>query len=280
MTPAATAPPDAYAIWLHARSAVSSAQYPRKLDYTIDVSGLDGDQPTDDHYRASYDGDNSTIALFPISAEMLAKPAPMPRGFNASVNIFFCWIGCWGIHRRVGRSEPSLDLLGEPLLAPTYSFGMRYPQPVRASPAPSTGGLPVIAIVSAQKPEYRVELIDEPYVAGIVTYHLRLTPLRDPKNNRLRELWIGETDYLPRRAAISGNFTQAPMVDVPWTVDFSVVAGAPYIERESADATLYLAHRRVVHDATIAFEDVREPSSIYDEPLVTRARNDDTLTEP
>lgn len=260
---------------------MSSARYPRKLDYTIDVSGIDGDRPSDDHYRASYDGDTDTVGLFPISDETLAKPAPAPHGVNASVNIFFCWIGCWGIHRQVGRPEPSLDLLGEPLLAPTYSFGMRYPQPVRDdSQTPGTGALPIIAIVSAKRPAYRVELIDQPAIDGAATFHLKMTPLRDPKNNRLRELWVGENDYLPRRAEISGNFTQAPMVDVPWTIDFSIAGEAPYIARESADATLYLAHRRVVRDATIAFENVREPSSIYDEPLVAPALKDDTLTEP
>lgn len=281
MTPADTAATlDAYSIWLQARSAVSSAQYPRKLDYTIDIGGLDGDHPTDDHYRAAFDGADGVVRLFPISDETLAKPAPVPHGVNVNVNIFFCWIGCLGISRRAGRPEPSLDLLGEPLLSPTYAFGMRYAQPLRSSPAPGTGGLPVIAVVSAQKPEYRVELVDEPAIDDVATYHLKMTPLRDPKNNRLRELWVGTNDYLPRRVAISGNFTQAPMVDVPWTVDFSVVGGAPYIARESAGGTLYLAHGRVVRDATVAFEDVREPTGTYDEPLVTPAYKDDALVEP
>lgn len=259
---------DAFTIWQQARSAVTGVHYPRKLDYTIEISGLDGDRPTADHYKASYDSGDGAIALFPISDETLAQPAPVPRGINISI---------LGI--RIGSPEPSLDLLGEPLLAPTYSFGMRYAQPLRGAPSPG-GGLPVIATVSAQKPEYRIELVDEPEIDGDATYHLKLTPLRDPKNNRLRELWVGTDDYLPRRAAISGNFTQAPMVDVPWTVDFSIVDGVPYISRETAGRTLHLAHRRVVRDATIAFENVREPQGIYDEPLVTPELRDDTLVEP
>jgi hypothetical protein len=97
----------------------------------------------------------------------------------------------------------------------------------------------------------------------------------------LRELWIGTNDYLPRRAIVAGNFTLAPLVDVPWSVDFSILGGAPYITRESAADTLYLAHRRVVREATIAFEDVREPDgTIYDTPLVEPEIEDTTLVEP
>ncbi len=141
--------------------------------------------------------------------------------------------------------------------------------------------LRVIAIVSAQAPEYRVDLVDTPAIDDVATYHLRLMPLRRPKENRLRELWVGETDYLPRKAIIAGNFTVAPLVDVPWTIDFSIVDGAPYIARESAEQTLYLAHHRVVRDAVVAFQDIREPNgSLYDTPLIEPEQSDSALTEP
>lgn len=271
---------DAYSIWLRARSAVTSVSYPSRIDYTIDVTGLDGDTPADDHYRASYDISDAKIALFPISQEQLAKPPPRPHGVNVGVNLFFCWIGCWGIHRQVGRPEPALDLLGEPLLTPTYTFGIRYASDATAAPA-DVPSLPVIAVVSAQKPEYRVQLAGTATIEGEQTYDLLLTPLRKPGSNRLRELWVGVTDYLPRRASISGNFTSAPMVDVPWTIDFSVSNGAPYIVRESAAGTLYLPHRRVVRLATVAFQDVREGDrSIYGKPIVTPEKSDTTLLEP
>jgi hypothetical protein len=161
-------------------------------------------------------------------------------------------------------------------------FGLRYKELRAASASPQTdGSLRVIAIVSSGSPDYRVSLIDTPLLDGVPTYHLGLTPLRKPKDNRLRELWLGTNDYLPRKAIVSGNFTLAPLVDVPWTVDFSILNGAPYITRESAADTLYLAHRRVVRDATIAFEDIQEPTStIYDVPLIAPGVQDTTLVEP
>jgi hypothetical protein len=195
----------------------------------------------------------------------------VPHGIN--VNIF-------GIS--VGHPAPYQDLLGEPLLEPTYMFGLRYKE-LRAAPSSpqADGSLRVIAIVSSGTRDYGVSLIDTPLLDGVPTYHLGLTPLRKPKDNRLRELWIGTNDYLPRRAIVAGNFTLAPLVDVPWSVDFSILGGAPYITRESAADTLYLAHRRVVREATIAFEDVREPDgTIYDTPLVEPEIEDTTLVEP
>jgi len=92
---------------------------------------------------------------------------------------------------------------------------------------------------------------------------------------------VGTNDYLPRRAVLAGNFTMAPLVDVPWTVDFSVVNGAPFVTRESTNETLYLAHHRVVRDAAIAFEDINESDgTVYDRPLVTPSETDSTLSEP
>ena len=58
---------DAYALWQHARSAVTAAEYPRRVSYTIAISGLDGEQPVVDHYRGSCDPDYGAIRVFPIS---------------------------------------------------------------------------------------------------------------------------------------------------------------------------------------------------------------------
>jgi hypothetical protein len=273
---------DANSIWLQARSAVTSAQYPPRIAYTIAITGVDGETPAAGHYRAVCSADGGSIRVFPISDEQLAQP-PDPHGVNMYVNIALST----GRNAPavaalpVGHPAPYQDFLGWPILSPTYTFGMRYGTGGIAPPSPGESALRVIAIVSAQAPEYRVDLIDTPVVDDVTTYHLRLTPLRRPKENRLRELWVGETDYLPRRAVIAGNFTIAPLVDVPWTVDFSILNGAPYIARESAEQTLYFAHHRVVRDAVVAFQDIREPNgSLYDTPLIEPEKSDSALTEP
>ncbi|HVR47835.1 MAG TPA: hypothetical protein VMT95_14480 [Candidatus Binatia bacterium] len=276
---------DAYTIWLRARSAVTRATYPARIDYTIAVSGLDGARPTLDHYRASCDPGYRAIRVFPISEEQLAQAPPVPHGFDFSFKIALSTGRLAPAIATIpaGRPAPASDLLGVPLLEPTYTFGLRYRSQIKGSSDAAPPPLPVIAIVSAQTADYRIALIDAPAIDGIPTYHLKLTPLRRPKDNRLRELWVGSNDYLPRKAVVSGNFTIRPLVDVPWTIDFAVRDGAPYIASESAAATLYMEHRRVVRHAVIAFEDVGEPSeTIYDKPLVTPEATDtaSTLTEP
>jgi hypothetical protein len=208
----------------------------------------------------------------------------VPHGINASISIELCIAkgGCTGTQIPVGHPAPNEDLLGEPLLEPTYMFGLRYQAARAAATSPEAdSSLRVIAIVSSRAPDYRVSLIDTPLLDGVPTYHLGLAPLRRPKDNRLRELWIGTNDYLPRKAIVAGNFTLAPLVDVPWSVDFSILGGAPYITRESSVETLYLAHRRVVREATIAFEDIHERNStIYGMPLIEPDVQDTTLVEP
>jgi len=278
MIPPATSgqPPDAYAIWLRTRSAVTSAIYPERISYTIVVSGFDGSVPALDHCRANCDPQDGTVRILPISEEQLARPASAPRGVNSYVAA-----GLYGaaVVIPVGRPEPKPDLMGVPLLTPTYSFGLRYPSAPRAA-FDGVSPLRVIATVSSQAPEYRVELLDEPSIDGTPTYHLRLVPQRRPTENRLRELWIGVNDYLPRRAVLSGNFTVRPLVNVPWTIDFSLLGGVAYIARESTVSTLYLEHRRAVSDAVIAFENIRESAGLYDEPLIAPDQDDNTLLEP
>jgi len=73
----------------------------------------------------------------------------------------------------------------------------------------------------------------------------------------------------------------APLVDVPWTIKFSVIDGTPFVTAESTEDALYLPHRRVVRDATISFENISEPDgSIYGRPLVVPDETDYELTEP
>lgn len=271
-----------WSLFLQTRSAVTSARYPWRLDYTIAISGLDGATLVSDHYRASFHASDGSISVFPISDEQLTAPAPVPHGFDTKLKAAICFGLCLGVSVPVGHPAPYQDLMGEPLIAPTYMFGLRYQSiPYNIQPVGSESTLPVIATVSTGARDYDVTLLSVEPRDGIETYHLRLKPLRKPNDNRLRELWVGVDDHLPREAIISGNFTIAPLVDVPWTVEFSVLNGEPFVTRESTDSVLYLQHRRVVRDATIGFENISGPStSIYDQPLLTPAQQDYALTEP
>jgi hypothetical protein len=182
---------DAYAIFLHARSAVTAARYPDRIDYTIDVSGIDGKAPRANHYRATSDPATNAIRVFPISDEELAAPPPVPHGFNFSFTADLCEGRCdtGSAHFGVpaGPAASAFDLLGVPKLTPAYAFGIAYPPQRQRSRSETPSSLPVIAIVSTKTRDYDVTLIDTPQIDGTPTYHLKLTPLRKPKDNRLRE---------------------------------------------------------------------------------------------
>ena len=283
-----TADSDAYSLWDRARAAVTSAAYPHRIAYTIAISGFDGETLVSDHYRASFDPNDGTIRLFPISDEESAKP-PVPHGFNMFLGLRnrLRLRGIFDL--KIGHSPPDQDLLGEPHLTPTYMFGIPYAADTPEAPdtpAPRTdsptdgGSLPLIASVSSRTADYRVSLVDLSTMDGVLTYHLALDPLRRPHEHRLRELWIGAADYLPRRAVIAGNFTQAAFDNAMWTIDFSVFDRAPYISREIAGGTLALPHQRIVRDAVIAFTDIRAPADMYDTPLLDPKLNRSSLVEP
>jgi hypothetical protein len=163
-------------------------------------------------------------------------------------------------------------------------FGL---EPGRATERPRTEdeaaspALPTIAVVSTGQRDYAVTYVETAPIDGSPAYHLRLAPLRKPNDNRLRELWIGAADYLPKRAVVAGNFTQAPLDRVPWTIDFTTVDGAPFIARETTVAALALEHRRVVTNASITFTDIQTANgSIYDRAIIQPDEIGPTLEEP
>lgn len=277
--------PQAYDLFAHARAAVSSARYPNSVDYTIAISGLDGQTPRANHYRAYSRPAEGIIDVAPVSAEEEAHPLVV-HGINFALTATICGgrceTGTGHVSEPVGRTPDSADLVGVPILEPTYAFGLRYPQARGRPQTAEASNLPTIAIVATHTHDYDVTLVDEPLVGGTPTYHLQLRPLRKPHDNRLRELWIGQNDFLPRRAVIAGDFTIAPLVNVPWTVDFSVTGGCSYIADEKAQATLFLAHRHVVQNAVIAFENVRDASAdtFFHRPLIQYDPAATALVEP
>jgi hypothetical protein len=252
---------DAYAIFLHARAAVSAAQYPLALAYTIAVSGNAGSSSQTNHYRAFYSPDDGKFKI----------------SWNAGAG------GETGTATApAGRPEGAPDLIGVPLLTPTYMFGLNYESLGRPAAISSSSSLPTIAVVGVGRPTYSVALAGTATIDGTETYELNLTPLHDPKTNRLRTLWVGVADYLPRKAIVAANFTIAPLDDVPWTIGFSVVDGVPLITDERPSQTLFMPHHHAVSDVSIAFENVHQADDtiLREGELLRQAPSSTALVEP
>lgn len=275
---------DPYRIFSQARAAVTAAPYPASLDYVVSIVGENGNSKESNHYRAFSRPADGIIDVAPISDEQAVANSPPPRGVDFKLTAFICGgrceTGSGHVEQRVGWPDASPDLIGVPVLDPTYAFGMKYTEKAPPETKETPPGPPVIATVSTQERIYTIRFDAISVLNGVPCYHLVLKPRRKARENRLRELWIGTSDFLPRRALLSGNFTIAPLVDVPWTVEFAVIAGAPFIKSEIAQSALFLSHQRIVRDATISFEQVNTGSSYLNRPLVEPEISPTTLVEP
>jgi hypothetical protein len=75
-----------------------------------------------------------------------------------------------------------------------------------------------------------------------------------------------------------GNFTDAPMSDVPWLVTFQNVDGNSYIKDETALEPLVFHHDRTFSSATISFDDISATDN--SPPILPTMDSHTALREP
>ena len=177
---------------------------------------------------------------------------------------------------------PSIDFLGVPHLAPTYSFGMApfVPAPTptpfnsaalvaqiraefhdpdpRATPTPtpnSGDALKQIALVTARNRDYSIAFLGTQTIDGHLCYHLGLTALHDPGRYRIRQAWIDEQTYAPWQLLDALNFQSGPGTDVAWMIHFTEIAGAHYISEEDAQTPMS-TQGEIYTKAAVRFDNV------------------------
>ncbi|HEX3466050.1 MAG TPA: hypothetical protein VHS78_18525 [Candidatus Elarobacter sp.] len=100
----------------------------------------------------------------------------------------------------------TIERIGE---FPLADFGLRprrtgarpglFEAPGTPEPTPSPPGLEAIGSVSTYNLSYRITDLGDTTIASTPVHHFRLSPLRDPGHNVLREIWIDATTFLPKR---------------------------------------------------------------------------------
>lgn len=260
---------DPYAIFAAAQQRWLSAVYPAHLTYGIAVSVSKNGVTSQAHYHAVYDSEQNRVTINAVSDEELAHPYT-PHGIN-----FFFSLPLGG---KVPMSAPqhTFDYLGVPMLAPNYSFGIvpnaapnttpsdaDLVKQIRAQfhdPAPkrkpvASGSLKTIATEAVARRRYAITLAGMQPLSGHVDYHLLLKPLENPGMYRLREMWIETATYVTDRIVTDGDFTAASLGGVRWQTDFVQIAGATFIESESALSGFTL-DRRSYDNASVAFTNI------------------------
>lgn len=272
---------DPYQIFARARARWQAQRYPARLDYTIAVTARESGRPVARHYRARWDASTNAVVMNPVSIEERTDPYHPAGGFN-----FYGWsIG--GPRKGTGTRG---DLIGVPLLAPNYSFGLaRYEPPSPRSsaqiveevrrefhdPAPrkiarlqAHSGLKTIAIMNSTTSDYRIALDGIVPFANHEDYHLSLVPARDPKRFRLRQAWIDVRTYDLDRLLTAGNFTDGRTESVAWAITFTHAAGVTYIARERAQGSLAAPYGGHYASYSVRFEQIAPAQGSMFAPII------------
>lgn len=289
----AAAAPDPYQIFANARAFWTTQHYPQRLEYTVAIAVTEGGAQRVERYDADYDAVKDTVTVDPVSDYQREHP-PHPRGID---------LGLLGF--RLNKPMPSIDFLGVPHVAPTYSFGMApfVPAPTptpfnsamlvneirqefhdpnpRTSPSPSPSpshALKEIATVVARNRDYWIALLGTQTIDGHPCFHLALRPLHDPGRYRIRQAWIDETTFAPWQLEDRINFVSGPGTTVSWLIRFADVGGAHYIEEEDAQAPMS-AGGEIYTKAAVRFEDIHAVTASTIAPQIAPSSGA-TLDEP
>jgi hypothetical protein len=242
---------DPYWVFDRAERAWQSQRYPSSVNYVVHVETLRRRKPEERHYLSRWFALTNNVAVDSISVEERAHPYHPPPGFDVSILVHIGHIG--GPSEGTGTNG---DLIGVPVLAPNYSFGIaRYVPPEALTPAElvaeirdeyhdpapeKVAGLEqkypkTIAHVFSSSSAYKIALVGIEQIGDHADYHLSLVPTRDPRKYRLRDMWVDQRTFATDRLRTDGNFVDAGTSSVPWAVTFQHVDGAVYIERETSE---------------------------------------------
>jgi len=248
----ADTPSDPQAIFAAARKAWAFTNYPRYANYLVGVRYTNGAVHMVRHWQTLEDLRRDIVFAHSFSQEETANPTT-PTGTN---------VGMLGMTVNVPDED---DPIGPLALAVTYDFGISLNErPTQVlqlgSQFNAPDRYPVIGSTGTLAKTYDVRLIE--MLDGGKTYHLGLTPVKDPKRFRLREMWVSADTYITQKILIAQNFSKPPFTDVAWIVTFKQIDGGPYIDEERAQGPLDFGESGSLENVTISFENIASTSTL------------------
>ncbi|MEO6991650.1 MAG: hypothetical protein ABI202_09050 [Candidatus Baltobacteraceae bacterium] len=254
---AATAVDDPEAIFARAREVWSARTDPAFITCGVRVRYEHAGRIFDDWYQDSYRAADARLAVAAL---------PQPEDAKRLGGVVFSIFGA-----KVFDTNPDAEpvVLAPPQVPPNDAFGIAPPPtpvpapPIAPVPKPSASPLREIGFVVQRERAYRIELVGVETLRYGDAYHLKLTPLRDPEVNRLRELWIAKVGAATLRAVVAGLFNGPPYGSVSWTIDYVPIEGRYYVQQIRAMAPLHFSQATAV-DARFDFVDYRFPDTIPD----------------
>ncbi|MEO7039053.1 MAG: hypothetical protein ABI186_03380, partial [Candidatus Elarobacter sp.] len=226
-SPAATSS-SADALFAAAREARTQSTYARYTVYATVVNFRLGNSVVSSTWDTVEDMRRRLVHSHSLSREENAHPH-VPHGINVGVGLGPSGVmpaGQMPTKGQVLNPEPADDPLGELSFAVDQDFGLALNLPSIGASADmsevsrTVSALPHIGRTGTIAKIYDVTDLGDVDAAGVALHHLGLRPLRDPRRNRLRELWLDPKTSLPVRAVVAGVGNRAPLQDVNWQVEF------------------------------------------------------------
>jgi hypothetical protein len=155
--------------------------------------------------------------------------------------------------------RPAFDEARDPGPATADLFELAPPRP---RPATAPVALPLIGSVSTA---YEAEYIATSLESAGDALHLRLRPLRDPRRNRVRELWLDATTFEIRKAVVvdrlfilgGPTYEELDTITMGWSAGYPVIThihARSDFDRDSGDGL----------DVDYSISDVSFPQSLPD----------------
>jgi hypothetical protein len=251
---------DGESLFLHAKEAWRSRTEAPFVSYGVRTRYEDGGRIMDTWYQVSYRASDGALAV-----DRIHLPGDEARLRGAAFSIFGVTLFDTNPDAQVATA------LREPAIEPAFTFGLMprayrspvVPVPGDPTPAPVPGELREIGRVIAINREYRVTLVGLDHLRYGEAYHLALVPVREPRENRLRDIWIATGTFVMLQERVAGILDTKPYDAATWTITYVPLAGRMYLQQIRADDALRFGERHVVN-FQLDFVDYRFPSRLPD----------------
>jgi hypothetical protein len=188
------------------------------------------------------------------------------RGFPISI---------FGI--KIADTNPDAEPINvqEPDIEPNSSFGLltRYQSRVIVTseptenplnnPSPRASQLHEIGRVEVATRDYDVRIVGDETLRTGEAVHLKMIPLRDPRQFRLRDLWVDKASDATAQLVVAGIYNGKPYDAIQWTVRYVPIDGRWYVQQLRGDGMHFGFGLEVLIDAMeIDFVDYHFPQDV------------------
>jgi hypothetical protein len=237
-------------IFLAAQHVLSLQKYPPFASYDVRVEFLShtrtGEYRVRNTWSTTENFANSTVFSRIFSDEEADNPY-VRHGINVGLQIF----------GNLNPEKPN-DPMGQVAFAVDQTFGVSVQHTYGVATdvsdfAQDAQGLTVIGGTATQARRYKIVLTGTVQNETGSSYHHTLTPVVDPRRNRLRELWIATDTMEVQSAVVAGIGNRPPTTLVQWKIDFVTQGGLTFLSRETALAGLNYGTSGTLQQTVITF---------------------------